>query len=130
MKQELSAILAGLPAASPVNDAAANRRLWQRWQEGLRWPLGLPDKLPALRLLLVLDNLAGHLSPMFVCWMFAVGIMPLYTPLSWLVVKHGRVVPTHPQAPGPGGSASPKQRRNYHAFGADSRRLEPAPNAL
>jgi hypothetical protein len=58
MKQQLRAILADLPTAPPLKDPAANRRLWQRWQEGLRWPLGLPDKLPALRLLLVLDNLA------------------------------------------------------------------------
>jgi hypothetical protein len=58
LKQQLSAILAALPAARPVEDAVANRRLWQRWQEGLRWPLGLPETLPALRLLLVLDNLA------------------------------------------------------------------------
>jgi transposase len=86
MKQQLRAIVADLPTAPPVKDPAANRRLWQRWQEGLRWPLGLPDKLPTLRLLLVLDNLAGHLSQAFVCWMFAQGIMPLYTPLggSWL----------------------------------------------
>jgi hypothetical protein len=108
MKQQLHAILEALPAAPPVEDAAANRRRWQRWQEGLRWPLGLPEKLPALRLLLVLDNLAGHLSQAFVCWMFAVGIMPLYTPLSRLVVEHGRVVPTHPQTPGARRSASPK----------------------
>jgi transposase len=49
-------------------------------------PLGLPETLPALRLLLVLDNLAGHLSQAFVCWLFTMGIMPLYTPLggSWL----------------------------------------------
>jgi len=86
MRGSISAILAALPAAPPVEDAAANRQRWQRWQEGLRWPLGLPEKLPALRLLLVLDNLAGHLSQAFVCWLFARGIMPLYTPLggSWL----------------------------------------------
>jgi hypothetical protein len=35
---------------------------------------------------LVLDNLAGHKTAAFVCWLFAHGIMPLYTPLggSWL----------------------------------------------
>jgi hypothetical protein len=87
LKQQLSAILAALPAAPPVEDAAANRRRWQRWQEGLRWPLGLPETLPVLRLLLVLDNLAGHLSQAFVCWLFAQGIMPLYTPLSRFLVK-------------------------------------------
>ena len=37
-------------------------------------------------MLLVLDNLAGHKTAAFVCWLFAHGIMPLYTPLggSWL----------------------------------------------
>ena len=42
--------------------------------------------MPPLRLLLVLDNLAGHLTPTFVRWLFAHGIRPLYTPLggSWL----------------------------------------------
>ncbi len=46
----------------------------------------LPHKLPPLRLLLVLDNLAGHKTPAFVLWLVSQGIMPLYTPLggSWL----------------------------------------------
>jgi hypothetical protein len=37
-------------------------------------------------MLLVWDNLAGHLTPELVLWLFAHGIMPLYTPLgsSWL----------------------------------------------
>ena len=81
MKQELSAILEALPPTPPVEDATANRRQWQRWQAGLRKPLELPEILPALRLLLVLDNLAGHLSRVLVSWMLTVGILPLYTPL-------------------------------------------------
>jgi hypothetical protein len=34
----------------------------------------------------VLDNLAGHKTPELVCWLFAHGVMPLYTPVggSWL----------------------------------------------
>src|SRR4051794_37751423 len=37
-------------------------------------------------MLLVLDDLAGHETAAFVCWLFARGIMPLDTPLggSWL----------------------------------------------
>ena len=33
-----------------------------------------------------MDNLAGHLTPRLVVWLFEHGIMPLYTPLggSWL----------------------------------------------
>lgn len=46
----------------------------------------LPEELPALRMLLVWDNLSGHHTPDIVLWLFAHGIMPLYTPLggSWL----------------------------------------------
>jgi len=37
-------------------------------------------------MILVWDNLAGHLSWSIVTWLFAHGVMPLYTPLSgsWL----------------------------------------------
>ena len=37
-------------------------------------------------MLLILDNLAGHKTPEFVCWLMDHGVMPLYTPLggSWL----------------------------------------------
>ena len=43
-------------------------------------------ELPPLRMLLILDNLAGHKTTAFVQWLFQHGIMPLYTPLggSWL----------------------------------------------
>jgi len=39
-----------------------------------------------LRIVLVLDNLAGHLSYDLVGWFFEHGVMPLYTPIggSWL----------------------------------------------
>jgi hypothetical protein len=42
--------------------------------------------LPPLHLLLVLDNLRGHLSAELVCWFMDHGIMPLYTPIAgaWL----------------------------------------------
>jgi DDE superfamily endonuclease len=41
---------------------------------------------PPLRIVLVLDNLAGHLSYDLVRWFFEHGVMPLYTPIggSWL----------------------------------------------
>src|SRR5260370_34337377 len=37
-------------------------------------------------MVLVWDNLAGHLTPDLVIWLFHHGVMPLYTPLggSWL----------------------------------------------
>ena len=72
--------------------------------------LTLPERLPPLRLLLVLDNLAGPKTPAFVLWLFAHGIMPLYTPVggSWLnmaesiqrVLKRRALDGQHPQSPG------------------------------
>lgn len=85
LEGELAAILAALPPAAP-RAPEANRAAWVAWQAGLSRPITLPAELPPLRLLLVLDNLAGHLTPAFVLWLFAHGVMPLYTPLSgsWL----------------------------------------------
>ena len=69
-------------AADPLVTAAT----WRRWQAGLAVRFTLPAVLPPLRMLLILDNLAGHKTPAFVLWLVAQGIMPLYTPLggSWL----------------------------------------------
>jgi hypothetical protein len=85
LEAELSAILDSLPMPKilPEDD---NRAAWARWQAGLRLKPTLLDELPPLRMLLVMDNLAGHLTARFVVWLFEHGIMPLYTPLSgsWL----------------------------------------------
>ncbi len=83
LKEELTTILASLPAAPA---AVSLRSAWERWQEGLAIRPTLPAELPPLRMLLVLDNLAGHKTPAFVLWLFAHGVMPLCTPLggSWL----------------------------------------------
>ena len=72
--------------APPAEPAAGWRAAWERWQEGLSIRPTLPEEPPPLRMLLVLDNLAGHKTPEFVCWLFDHGIMPLYTPVggSWL----------------------------------------------
>jgi DDE superfamily endonuclease len=86
LQTELTAILAALPEPADALSPTDNRREWDRWQAGLSAPITLPRELPPLRMLLVLDNLAGHRTPSFVLWLFAHGIMPLYTPLggSWL----------------------------------------------
>lgn len=109
LEGELAAILATLPAPTKVLSAAENRRCWERWQEGLTVRITLPGALPPLRLLLVLDNLTGHLTPSFVLWLFAHGVMPLYTPLSgsWLnmaesiqrILKRRALDGHHPQTP-------------------------------
>jgi hypothetical protein len=85
LKTELNAILQTLPVAPPI-DAGTNRQLWKTWQEGLSMPITLPQELPTLKMLLIWDNLRGHYTSDFVLWLFAHGIMPIYTPLggSWL----------------------------------------------
>lgn len=87
LEGELAAIVAALPdlMATTAEERAA-RAVWERWQDGLTVRPTLLAALPPLRVLLVLDNLTGHKTPAFVCWLFAHGIMPLYTPLagSWL----------------------------------------------
>jgi hypothetical protein len=89
LKRELADIVAELPTPSPTADAS--RAAWDRWQAGLTRPITLPAELPPLRVLLVLDNLAGHKTPAFVLWLFAHGVMPLFTPLggSWLNMAEG-----------------------------------------
>lgn len=82
---------------------------WERWQEGLTRHFTLPQALPPLRMLLVLDNLTGHKTPDFVLWLVAHGIMPLYTPLnaSWLnmtesiqgILARRALAGQHPQSP-------------------------------
>ena len=108
LKQELTAILGGLPAPAVVApDASALRESWERWQQGLTVKPTLAQRPPPLRMLLVLDNLAGHKTPEFVLWLFAHGVMPLYTPLggSWLnmaesiqrILKRRALDGQHPQ---------------------------------
>jgi hypothetical protein len=109
LKQELTAILDTLPEAVAPADVGALRVAWERWQQGLTVKPTLLAKLPPLRMLLVLDNLAGHKTPEFVCWLFAHGIMPLYTPLggSWLnmaesiqrILKRRALDGQHPETP-------------------------------
>jgi len=86
LRQELMAIVAGLPPLDAVMGSTVNRAAWVRWQDGLSVRFTLLETLPPLRVLLILDNLAGHKSAALVCWLMAHGIMPLYTPISgsWL----------------------------------------------
>lgn len=109
LKGELAAILAAMPDP-PTEPTTGWRAAWERWQEGLTIKPTLLDELPPLRMLLVLDNLAGHKTPELVCWLFAHGIMPLYTPVggSWLnmaeslqrILKRRALDGQHPESTG------------------------------
>ena len=108
LKEQLLDLVKTLPPVVAV-DAQTNRQLWKRWQAGLLHPITLPQQLPSLRMLLVMDNLAGHKTPELVLWLFEHGIMPLYTPLgaSWLnmtesmqrILKRRGLEGQHPQTP-------------------------------
>jgi DDE superfamily endonuclease len=81
LQTELTAILAALPAVTMPEEERPAATRWETW-------LGHVPRapLPALRLILIWDNLAGHLSWSIVQWLFQHGVMPLYTPIagSWL----------------------------------------------
>jgi hypothetical protein len=86
IKQTLSEVLAERAVPEAALEGDHLRATWERWQEGLREPITLPDELPPLRMLLVMDNLTGHRCVELLLWLFAQGVMVLYTPLggSWL----------------------------------------------
>jgi hypothetical protein len=81
LREELAQVLATLPAVTAPEAARPPAARWATW-------LGHEPRepLPPLRLLLIWDNLAGHLSWSILQWLFQHGVMPLYTPLggSWL----------------------------------------------
>jgi hypothetical protein len=91
LKTELAALLATL-SEPPSQSEAERRAAWERWQDGLTVRVTLPERLPPLRMLLVLDNLSGHKTPTLVLWLVEHGVMPLYTPLSgsWLNLAEAR----------------------------------------
>lgn len=110
LKEELSAIVTSLPEPVVQLTPEENRALWESWQEGLTVRVSLPEQLPALRMLLIWDNLAGHKTAEMLLWMVAQGIFPLYTPLggSWLnmaesmqrILKRRALDGQHPTQPG------------------------------
>ena len=109
LKQELAEILQSLPSSAVPMSADETRLSWQQWRSHLSIKFTLPQELPALRMLLVCDNLAGHKTPEFVVWLCVHGILPLYTPLggSWLnmaesiqrILKRRALAGQHPQTP-------------------------------
>ena len=66
LEGELAAMVATLPPP-PELPQAERRLLWERWQTELQVRITLPADPPPLRMLLMLDNLAGHKTPVLVC---------------------------------------------------------------
>lgn len=87
LKEELSQVLEPIKGQEDETGRPreSERPVGARWRTWL-WPHENDEGLPPLRILLVWDNLAGHLTPDLMGWLFQQGIMPLYTPLggSWL----------------------------------------------
>src|SRR6478736_1814011 len=81
LQHELLEVLEELPEVSIDDGDLPSAAHWATWLGDVPH---LP--LPPLRLILIWDNLKGHLSTSIVTWLFAHGVMPLYTPLSgsWL----------------------------------------------
>jgi len=81
LQDQLTQVLATLPAVTLPEAERPEMARWETW-------LGHAPRalLPSLRLILIWDNLAGHLSSSIVRWLFEHGVMPLNTPLSgsWL----------------------------------------------
>jgi DDE superfamily endonuclease len=86
LKEQLAEVLAELEQAQPRETLPpeAERPACARWETWLGYRPRSCE--PPLRIVLVLDNLAGHLSYDLVRWFFDHGVMPLYTPVggSWL----------------------------------------------
>jgi len=109
LKAQMSALLATLPEPAAVAGPVAHRAQWTRWQEGLTIKITLPALLPPLRAVLVWDNLKGHHTPELMLWLFARGVMVLFTPLggSWLnlaesiprILGRRALEGQHPQTP-------------------------------
>jgi hypothetical protein len=101
---ELGSMLASRPLVTAPEHERAPLARWETWR-------GHPPRQPKppLRLILVWDNLAGHHSWSIVQWLFAHGVMPLYTPLSgsWLnlaeslqrIIVRRALAGHHPQTP-------------------------------
>lgn len=103
LQEELREVLADWPDVTTPEAERPALAQWQTW-EGRPCP-----DLPPLRLILVWDNLAGHLTPALVVWLYQHGVLPLYTPLSgsWLnraeslqrILVRRALAGQHPQTP-------------------------------
>jgi hypothetical protein len=86
LEEELAAILAELPTTTPGTVPLGEEHDWSHWGYDAAMFARLTGPPPAIRAILIWDNLAGHKSEAIVTWCLERGILLLYTPLagSWL----------------------------------------------
>src|SRR5262249_39127402 len=108
----------GEPTPPPKSPEQAQAHAWET-RVGWR----LSDRYPPLRMVLVWDNLAGHPSRAMRRWLFAHGIMPLSTPLVFVVVEYGRVDAAHPGAAGSCRARPAHSAADHRLVGTDGGRL-------
>jgi len=58
IREQIAEILHTL-LEKPTLEEEANREVWKAWQQGLSKRISLSEKLPALRMVLIWDNLQG-----------------------------------------------------------------------
>jgi hypothetical protein len=129
LKRELTDILAGLPAP-PAEPAAGWRAAWERWQEGLMIKPTLLSELPPLRMLLVLDNLAGHKTPRAGLLAIRARDHAAVHAGGGLVAEHGREPAAHPQAARAGRAAPERDRPDHRLVRGGGAALGRGPDAV
>ena len=81
LQEEVLTLLGPEPASTPVS--AGYWETWETWgYSPERLAQSTAQPAPRVRLLLVLDNLAGHRSKGLVAWCLEHGVALLYTPLG------------------------------------------------
>jgi hypothetical protein len=130
LKREMTEILKTLPEA-PLLDAETNRACWLVWQADLSHLLPLPEKLPALRMLLTWDILKGHHTPELVNWLIEQGVMLLYTTLGGSCLNMAESIQrilSH--SPGLRRPAARNPARDHRLLRSRGPRLEPGTDLL
>ncbi len=89
LREELADIVEGLPGREAPSDPEENLAEWKSWQEGLSVRITLPEELPPLRMLLVWDNLIGHLNAELLTVDVFEGDHGALHAFGWQLVEHG-----------------------------------------
>jgi hypothetical protein len=131
IEEQLEAILKDLPLPREhVVSPQENRASWESWQEGLTEKVTLPQELPPLRMLLVLDNLAGHKTPELLIVDVRARDHGSVHAVRSLVVEHDRVGPANPDPPGAVGATSEGTRRDHRVVRSDGAWVEYGANTV